>query len=390
MMQKRENALIRAGKSMRRGMSNATASLIAIFAGIVAGFVILLISNPGSALNGLAIICKGGFNNGMKGVGQVLYFATPIILTGLSVGFAFKTGLFNIGATGQLMVGGFVSVYIGVTCDFLPGALHWIVALLGGMFAGAVWGGIVGALKALLNVHEVISSIMLNYIGLYAVNFLAKNTVVYDSLKNQSKNVALSAVLPKMGLDSVFFNMKGNYVDVSSVNSGIFIAILLAIIVYVLLNRTVFGYELKTCGSNRYAARYAGINEKRSIALSMAIAGALSGAAGAAMYLAPASGMHIEVVEVLASQGFDGIAVALLGLSNPIGIVFAGIFIAYITVGGSYLQSLKYMPEVIDIIIGFIIYFSAFSLFVRGLMGRLAEKRHLRREAAKAGREQNG
>lgn len=377
-------------KKLRRSASNASASLIAILAGIIAGFIILLISNYANAGKGLLTICMGGFNNGMKGVGQVLYYATPIIMTGLSVGFAFKTGLFNIGATGQLMVGSFVAVYIGVEWTFLPGATHWICAFLGGMIAGAAWGGIVGVLKAFLNVHEVISSIMLNYIGLYMVNYLVKNSSIYNSRMNQSMNVAPNAVIPKYGLDEIFYNLKGNYKDVSSVNAGIFIAIILAIILYIILNRTVFGYELKTCGSNRFAGRYAGINEKRAITISMMIAGALSGAAGAAIYLAPSSGEHIEVVEVLASQGFDGIAVALLGLSNPIGIIFSGIFIAHITVGGNFLQSLKYMPEIIDIIIGFIIYFSAFSLFVRGLIARIAERRKLKAEARRGEGEEDG
>lgn len=379
-MQQKDSALRRFAFSARQGMSKATASLIAILAGLVMGFVILLISNPGNAFKGLLVILQGGFNNGMKGVGQVLYTATPLILTGLSVGFAFKTGMFNIGAAGQLMVGGFVSIYIGVNCTFLPGALHWIIALLGGMAAGALWGAIVGLLKAFLNVHEVISSIMLNYIGLYGVNYLVKNSNVYDSLRNETLAVAGSAALPKGGLDSVFYNLRGRYMDVSSVNSGLYIALALAIVMYVILNRTTFGYELKTCGSNRYAARYAGMNEKKSIIMSILIAGALAGAAGATMYLAPSGGMHWKVVDVMASQGFDGIAVALLGMSNPIGIIFAGLFIAHITVGGGYLQSLKYMREVIDIIISLIIYFSAFSLLVRGIIADVAKRRKRGRE----------
>lgn len=361
---------------MRRikGIDSAIASLLAIAAGLLAGFVILFITNPSSALSGIIIILKGGFNTGMKGLGQVLYNATPIILTGLSVGFAFKTGLFNIGATGQLMVGGFVAVYAGVNLTQL-GPLTWVVALLSGMLAGGIWGMVPGLFKAYLNVNEVISSIMMNYIGLYGTNFLIKRTNIFDSLKNQTVNVAESAVIPKGFLDKIFYNMKGNYVDISSVNAGIYIAILLAVVVYIILEKTTFGYELKACGLNRDASRYAGINENRSIALSMVIAGALAGAAGALMYLAPASGMHIHVVDTLATQGFTGISVALLGLSNPIGIIFTGLFIAHITVGGSQLQSLKYMQEVVDIIISIIIYFSAFSLLVRSFLSRIREKR---------------
>lgn len=365
---------------LRKGFSGMSASLLAIAAGLLAGFIILVISNPANALKGLLTILLGGWNNGMKGMGQVLYYATPIIMTGLSVGFAFKTGMFNIGAAGQLMMGGFVSVYVGVTWTFLPGALHWIVALLMGALAGMAWGMVVGLFKALLNVHEVITSIMLNYIGMYLINFLIKGSHLFDALKNQTVNVAANAVIPKAGLDQVFYILKGRYHDASSVNAGILIALALAVVIYVILNKTTFGFELKACGYNRHASRYAGISENRAIITSMAIAGGLAGVAGALMYLAPPSGMHIHVAEVLAAQGFNGIAVALLGMSNPIGIIFSGLFIAHITVGGSYLQSLKYMKEIIEVIIGLIIYFSAFSLLVRDVLARLAKRRSRKEE----------
>ena len=366
---------------VKKAFSGMSASLLAIVAGLLAGFVILLISNPANAVRGLSTILLGGWNNGMKGMGQVLYYATPIIMTGLSVGFAFKTGMFNIGATGQLMMGGFVSVYVGVTWTFLPGALHWIVALMMGALAGMAWGMIVGLFKALLNVHEVITSIMLNYIALYLINYLIKISYLFDSLKNQSVNVAATAVIPKAGLDQIFFILKGKYHDASSVNAGILIAIGIALLMYVLLNKTTFGFELKAVGYNRHASRYAGISENRAIITSMAIAGGLAGVAGALMYLAPASGMHIHVEEVLAAQGFNGIAVALLGMSSPLGIIFTGLFIAHITVGGAYLQSLRYMKEIIEVIIGLIIYFSAFSLLVRDMILRANKKRRLKAEA---------
>ncbi len=367
-------------QKIRKSLSSSSASLIAILMGLLLGFVILLISNPANALRGLWVILLGGLNNGMKGLGQVLYYATPIIMTGLSVGFAFKTGMFNIGASGQLMVGGLVSIWVGVTFTGLPPQIHWIVALLAGMLAGMGWGVIVGIFRAFFNVNEVITSIMLNYIGLYGVNYLIKNSHLFDLLKNQTVNVAEGAVIPKAGLDQIFYVLKGRFHDASSVNAGIFIAIGFAILVYIILQRTTFGYEIKASGFNRDAALYAGISVKKSIISSMAIAGALSGVAGALMYLAPASGMHIHVAEVLAAQGFNGIAVALLGMSNPIGIIFSGLFIAHITVGGGYLQSLKYMKEIIDVIIGVIIYFSAFALFVRDLLLRSAKARELARQ----------
>ncbi len=361
------------------GIASIASSLIAIVVGLAFGFLILLISNPSQAVAGLGIIAAGGFTGGMKGIGQVLYYATPLIMTGLSVGFAFKTGLFNIGAAGQLIVGGFAAIYVGTNATFIPPGLLWVAALMAGMMAGAIWGAIPGLFKSLLNVHEVIACIMCNYIGMYGVNYLIKNTNTYDALKNQSVNVAQAAI-PKWGMDQVFYNLKGKFVDASSVNGGIFIAVLMAVVVYIVLNRTTFGYELKACGLNREASRYAGINEKRSILYSMIIAGALAGAAGGLMYLAPSSGLHITVIETLSAQGFNGSPVALLGLSHPIGIVFSGLFVAYITQGGYYLQKMEFMPEIIDIIIAAIIYFSAFALLVKNLIASAASKRRIRQE----------
>lgn len=352
------------------GLNNAFSSIFAILIGLAFGFVILLISNPAEALNGFIIILKGGFSTGGKGMGQVLYFATPLILTGLSVGFAFKTGLFNIGAAGQFVMGAFAAVYVGVKWTFLPAPFHWMVAILAAAIVGGLWALIPGLMKAYLNVHEVISTIMMNYIGMYTANHLIKLTV-YDSKKALSMNTAPSAVLPKGGLDYIFYNPLGTGKDLSTVNSGIWIAIIFAIIMYIVLNKTTFGYELKACGFNKYASKYAGINEKRNIVLSMVIAGALAGMGGALLYLSGGNGRHIRVVDVLAMEGFNGIPVALLGLSNPIGIIFSAIFISYITQGGNYMQTLDFVPEIIDIIIACIIYFSAFSLVFRSIIPRI-------------------
>lgn len=354
---------------LSEGFNNACSSIFSILVGLLFGFIILLLSNHSEAVDGFIIILKGGFSTGAKGMGQVLYFATPLILTGLSVGFAFKTGLFNIGTPGQFIMGAFAAVYIGVKWTFLPAPWHWIAALIGATIIGGLWALIPGILKAYLNVHEVISTIMMNYIGLYLANYLIK-LFVYDSQKGLSMNVAETAVLPKGGLDYVFFNALGSAKDLSTVNSGIWIAILVAIVMYIILSKTTFGYELKACGYNPHASKYAGINEKRNIVLSMVIAGMLAGLGGGLLYLSGANGRHIKVVDVLASEGFNGIPVALLGLSNPIGIIFSAIFISYITQGGNYLQTLDFVPEVIDIIIACIIYFSAFSLIFRTLLPR--------------------
>lgn len=346
------------------GFISFLSSLMAILVGLLVGLIILFISNSKDALPAFLTILKGGFEDGTRGLGQVIYFAIPIIMTGLSVGFAFKTGLFNIGASGQFTCGAFVAIYIGVKWAFLPPEIHWLVALLGAMAAGALWGSGPGILKAFFNVNEVITSIMMNYIGMYLVNMTIVRTV-YDSLKNQTKPVLRSAVLPKAGIDKLF--------PASNVNIGIFIVLISVFIIYIILQKTTFGYELKACGSNKDASRYAGINEKKSIVLSMVIAGALSGLGGGLLYLS-GSGKYIHVLDVLAAEGFSGISVALLGMSHPIGILFSGLFIAHLEVGGFNIQLYNFVPEVIDMIIAVIIYCGAFALLFRQIMDRLIRK----------------
>lgn len=326
--------------------------LLAILAGVGFGFLLMVIFGFNDSLEGLWIIITGGFRNGASSFGEVLAKATPLIIAGLSVGFAFKTGLFNIGAAGQLSLGAFAAVFVGVRWTFLPGHLHWIVAVLAAMFIGAIWGLIPGLLKALFNVHEVVASIMLNYIGMY-LTILGVKTYVFNSLRSESLSVASNAVIPNFGLDKLFPN--------STLTGGLILALIAVIVVYIILEKTTFGFQLKAVGFNKHAAKYAGINEKRSIILSMTIAGALAGLAGAVIYL-KSTGIHIVTTYALMPEGFDGIAVALLGLSHPIGIIFAGLFFGYIRIGGFYLQSLNYELELIDIIMASIVYFSALAV----------------------------
>ena len=349
-------------------MTNILSSVSAIIVGLLIGLVILLVSNAAQALGGFRSILTSGFSS-MRELGQVLYFATPIIMTGLSVGFSSRTGLFNIGAPGQFIVGAYAAVLVGVKCDFLPGHLLWICALLAALLSGALWGAIPGFFKAFFNVNEVIACIMTNYVGMYTVNFLITKTI-HNSLQNQTMRVADNANLPKIGFDKIF--REG--FSVSSANSGILLAILFAILIYIILEKTSFGYELKACGFNREAARYAGINEKRAILLSMIIAGAIAALGGAFLYLA-GSGKGITVVDVLASEGFNGIPVALLGLNNPIGIIFSGLLVAYLTVGGFNMQLYDFAPQVIEIIIAVIIYFSAFALLLKGFFVSLKKRK---------------
>jgi general nucleoside transport system permease protein len=342
---------------------SAFSSIIAIVSGLIVGFVIMLIVNPGDAVPGFLTILFGWLSEGSRSVGDMLYYGVPIVLTGLSVAFAFRTGLFNIGATGQLTMGAFTAVYIGVNWGFL-GPLHWSVAVLGGMVAGAIWGGIAGLLKAFRNVHEVVSSIMLNYIAMY-VNTMLIMQLIYNRQYARAVSPLPSALIPTWFLRDVFPG--------SSVNIGIFIAIGLTVLLHIILNRTVFGYELKSVGFNREAAKYAGMNAKRNIVLSMTISGALAGTAGAIMFLV--AGRHLEPVNQLMQEGFTGIAIALLGLSAPVGVFLAGLFYGALEQGGYYLQLFDFMPEIIDIIIAVIIYFSAFSLFIQAYVAEYLRRR---------------
>jgi simple sugar transport system permease protein len=281
------------------------------------------------------------------------------------VGFAFKTGMFNIGATGQYTIGAFCALYGAIALQ-----LPWWACLLLSLIGGAVWGIFPGLFKALFNVNEVITSIMFNWIGMYLVNLLLANMPVMLAsawgASNSDRTAALAqanpkAIIPKGGLDRLFGNS-------SWINISFFIAILVAILVWFILNKTTFGYELKACGLNKDASIYAGINANRNIVLSMIIAGALSGLGGGLYYLAGTIQYVME--KSILSMGFNGIPVALLANSNPIGTIFSSLFISYIQVGGSAMQP-NFSSESIDIIIAVIIYLAAFSLLIRGILTKI-------------------
>lgn len=367
----------------RQGFRSALASIMAILIGMLAGLAILLVSNPAKALPGFFAIATGGLSS-RKNLGQVLYYATPIIMTGLSVAFAKKTGLFNIGASGQYMMGAFAAVYVGVKWTFLPAGLHCLAAILAAALVGALWGSVPGLLKAYCSINEVIACIMMNYIGMSTSNLLVQR-LIFDRAKNQSQQPAASAILPRLGFDKIFVDGGAP----SSVNAGVVVAILLGVVVWVVLEKTKLGFELKACGCNRDAAKYAGINDKKNILLAMVIAGALSGVGGALYYLSGA-GSGIPVQEAVASEGFNGIPVALLGMSNPIAVIFTGIFMAYLTQGGLSMQSYGFPTQIVDIMSAVIIYFAAFALFFSQTIEKLHRRSRERKAAAGAARTEKG
>lgn len=346
---------------------NFLSSIASIIIGLIFGYVMLLAFNPDKAAYGFSNLISAGISSPAK-FAKVLYQAAPVILTGLSVGFAFKTGLFNIGASGQYTVGAFFALYAGIVLK-----LPWWACLLAAMLGGAIWGIFPGLFKALFNVNEVITSIMFNWMGLFLVNLAMSNIpeILADfygaSVANRTANLEAanpSAIIPKAGLDTLF---KSTYMNIS-----IFIVIIVAVIIYIVIEKTTFGYELKACGFNKNAGLYAGINANRNIVLSMVIAGAISGFAGGIYYLAGTAQYTIE--KVLLNMGFNGIPVALLANTHPIGTIFAGLFISYIQVGGEALQP-EYAKEIIDIIIATIIYLSALSLIMKGLIAKLFKGR---------------
>ena len=363
----------------RKGVITLAGSLISILAGLVFGFILLIVFNAPEALGGLWKILSTGLGNSEK-FAKVLYTAAPLLMTGLSVAFAFKTGLFNIGATGQYTMGMFFTLTAAIQFQ-----QPWYTAILAGMIGGALWGAIPGLFKAYFNVNEVITSIMFNWISVFLVNLLLANMPMmlanyWTPAPYNNRTAALascnpSAILPKLGLDQA---LNSTYMNI-----GIFIAILFAVIVWVIINKTTFGYELRACGLNRNASVYAGINARRNIVLSMTIAGALAGVGGALYYL---SGTVQYVIEkLLLDMGFNGIPVALLASSHPIGTIFGALFVSYIQVGGEALQP-NFAPEVIDIIIAAIIYLSAFSLLIRELIARgFARRRSISEENRQGG-----
>ena len=375
------------------GTRSVMASVLSILVGLIAGSLIILIvglCTPSLGLksvwDGVRLVFGGLFATGRDAagsltfgfnpasVGNMLFRATPLILTGLSVAVAFKTGLFNIGAPGQYLAGTAATLFIAlcVPSSVIPPEIIWFLAFFGGMLAGALWGAIPGMLKSLLNINEVLACIMTNWIAANLVTWLFDKGSLFESLQNHVENTKTAYIYKtsfngvetaKLGLDKLFPN--------SQVNGGILIAIGIAILIYILMNKTTLGYELKACGANRHAARYAGIADKRNIVLSMAIAGALSGAAASLYYLSGNTEFFWSTYQTLPATGFNGIPVALLAVSNPIGVIFTGCFMSMLDIVGLQLTNLTaYNEYITDVIIAIIVYLSAFSLvikmFIRG------------------------
>ena len=345
---------------------NFFSSAIAVGIGLIVGFIILLLCDAAHAAPALLSMISGGFgiNGFSKTMARLLYYSTTLIVLGLSISFAFKTGMLNLGASGQYWLGGFTAIVIALKTAPVFGRATWIVALLGAVIAGGIGAMIPGILKAYRNVNIIISFIMMNYIIVYTVSLTIKNSrSIYDQTNASTLAMDKIAELPKWGLDKLF-PARG-----AGANAGFVIAILAAILIHFIVHHTVFGYELKMCGFSPEAARYAGVNEKRAIVLSVMISGMLAGMAGGLYILANFSS-RIAITDMVPGQGFTGIAVALLGMASPLGVILSGLFVSYLNVGGLNLQSYGFASELIDVILAVIIYSCAFSQVIGGWIGR--------------------
>ena len=402
----------------KTGTRSVLASLVAILVGMLAGSIIILIvglTNPAlgikGAWEGIRLVVGGLFATGRNGTGaltfgfnsasfgNMLFRAAPLIMTGLSVALGNKAGLFNIGAPGQYLAGTVGSLYVALSLNTntFPTWLVWLLALLCGILCGALWGAIPGLLKAFLNINEVLACIMTNWIAANLTTwffdasnlknvlegtksgYIYKTSTVMNDVLIDGVRSTVGAAVPegaevvatrggvatgKLGLDQLFSG--------SQVNGGILVAILIAIAVYILLSKTTLGYQLKACGANRYAARYAGIRDKRNIVLTMALAGALSATGAALYYLSGNTEFFWNTYQSLPAEGFNGIPVALLAINNPIGVIFSATFMSMLQICGQKLTELTaYNEYITSVIIAVIVYLSAFMLVIKTWIAKL-------------------
>ena len=376
------------------GAKSVFSALISILIGMTAGALLVVIVGLSKAeitgngiWEGIRLVFLGILSTGREGgaltfgfnpvnLGNMLFRATPLIMTGLSVAVAFKTGLFNIGAPGQYLMGiaGTLSIALTLGSNGCPVFIAWLAAFLGGMLLGALWGAIPGIFKAYLNINEVITCIMTNWISANLVTWWFDTHEVFKNSMEGGKigyiiplkNVGV--VTPKMGMNVLFPG--------SQANGGFWIACLIAVAMYIMMTKTTFGYELRACGSNRHAAKYAGINDKKNIIFSMMIAGALSAAGASLYYLAGNTEFFWSTYLSLPAEGFNGIPVALLASNHPVAVIFSGLFMSMLNICGTQLKSLTaYNEYIADIIIAVIVYLSAFSMFIKTLLNGAEKKK---------------
>ena len=343
------------------GVQSLLASLVCIVLGLLLGFIVLLFINPTGAGEAIMTVIKNFLTYSkpatqMKYLGNTLVKTAPLLMCSLSILFAYKVGLFNIGAAGQYCAGVGLALYAAIAWQ-----APWWVCLLMAMVAGAFLGALSGILKAYCNVNEVISGIMLNWITLYLVNMLL--TLVKEETSPYTFQLAThapKALLPSLGLGALFSN--NQYVTIA-----IPLAIIMAFAVWIVLDKTRFGYELRATGNNKNAAKYCGMAEKRNIIVTLVIGGALAGMGAALLYLTGFEQWQCSTSSVPA-MGFNGIAAAFLGGLHPVGAILSSFFIQHITIGGAYVDKTMYCAQISDLISAIIIYLCGFVLFMKHVM----------------------
>ena len=350
------------------GVQSLLASLVCVILGLLIGYIVLLFINPDGAGEAITDVMKNFLTYSkpetqVKYLGNTLVKTAPLLMCSLSILFAYKVGLFNIGAAGQYCIGVALSLYAALTWGW-----SWLPCMLLAMLGGALLGAISGLLKSYCNVNEVISGIMLNWIVLYLTNMLLtqvkEDTSPYTFVLSH-KNA--SAILPSLGLGSLF---NGN----QYVGLALPLSIVIAILVWVVLEKTRIGYELRATGNNKNAAKYCGMAEKRNIIMTLAISGMLAGLGAAMLYLTGYEQWQCSTSSV-PGMGFNGIAAAFLGGLNPIGAILASFFIQHITAGGAYVDKSMYCAQISDLISSIIIYLCGFVLFMKYAMNTAIAKR---------------
>ena len=343
--------------------SNVLYTIIAIIAGFLIGAIFLMVAgiSPAVAYGKLfsSIFSKP------KYLVWTLVYASPLIFTGLSVAFSFRTGVFNIGAEGQFVIGGLVACVLGIVLK-LPAGLHAIVCLVAAAAAGCIWSLIVGVLKVKRGIHEVLSFIMFNWIAFYLSNYVVNLPGIHRDSSEATQDVAASArLLMPEGLRSTL--------DCSNAHWGIVLAVIAAAIIWVIIEKTTLGYKLKAVGFNSNGAEYGGIDANKSILTALGISGLLSGLGGAVQVL----GMAGRLSQFAGQEGFgfEGITVALIGSSNPIGCIFSGLFYGAMKYGGSKLSIVKAPSEVVDIIMGCIVLLIAIAHVFKVFVLKAAKKK---------------
>ena len=350
------------------GVQSLLASLVCVILGLLIGYIVLLFINPDGAGEAITDVMKNFLTYSkpetqIKYLGNTLVKTAPLLMCSLSILFAYKVGLFNIGAAGQYCIGVALSLYAALAWGW-----SWLPCMLLAMLGGALLGAISGLLKSYCNVNEVISGIMLNWIVLYLTNMLLtqvkEDTSPYTFVLSH-KNA--SAILPSLGLGSLF---NGN----QYVGLALPLSIVIAILVWVVLEKTRIGYALRATGNNKNAAKYCGMAEKRNIIMTLAISGMLAGLGAAMLYLTGYEQWQCSTSSV-PGMGFNGIAAAFLGGLNPIGAILASFFIQHITAGGAYVDKSMYCAQISDLISSIIIYLCGFVLFMKYAMNTAIAKR---------------